>query len=327
MNLGIMPLGNHARNRIIPNLKGTGFTVSAIYSRKVDKIKNPAREMGAEAFQDIDEFFHSDFDAVYISSPNSLHYPHAKKALENGKHVLLEKQMTLKVDEAEELTKIARNNSLVLDIGFHLRFHPAVTEVIKLLDNDRIGEILDVHGRWTGSYSSRVGDPSRGWWEDPAMVGGGSVMGTGVHVIDTISRLCGGIPGRVSGWRSPREAVIDDTFEVNLLYDNRTATAYSSRLTEVTDNALRILGTSGFIEVANFFSTEVNAELFLNGDSGGIFKKGNMYNSEMKAFMDSIEGRESNIATAEDGTTVVKILTGAVTSVMNDSVVDLKDVH
>ncbi len=322
MNIGILPLGNHARNRIIPNIPGTDFKVASIYSRSLEKIQKVSEELGASAFDDMDSFFDSGLDAVYISSPNSLHYPHARKALESGKHVLLEKQMTLTVSDAEELTNLAEKYGLTLDIGFHLRFHPAIAEVRKLIEDDGIGDILQVSGRWSGRSSSRAADPSRSWWEDPEMVGGGSVMGTGVHVVDTIKHLCGGLPTGVAGWRSPGSSVIDDSFFLNLFYSDKVASVLSSRKTDVPDNSLRILGSSGYIEVTGFFSTEINSELFLNGEQKQTFGGGNMYHSELKAFRDSINGQKTDIATAKDGVDVVRILNAAVKSIESGTVVD-----
>ncbi len=323
MKLGILPLGNHAKNRIIPNLPGTGFEVSAILSRNPERVREDAKKLGAEVYGSAEDFFGSDFEAVYISSPNSRHFPDTKLALENGKHVLLEKQMTLHYREAEELVALAKEKKLALNIGYHLRFHPAVNDVLKLIHGDEIGRIVEVSGKWcgySGSYSSR--DPVRDWWHDPKMVGGGSVMGTGVHVIDTIMRIGGGLPDGISGWRTPRNEVIDSSFQVNLYYGDHVATALSSRQIELPENSLRILGTEGFIEVTSFFSVDIHSELYLNGERRMKYQEGSMYSSEMFAFMDSIKGNESSIATGQDGANVVRVINAAVESIKNNRVVD-----
>lgn len=323
MKLGILPLGSHARNRVIPNLPGTGFEVSAILTRNPDRVRDYSKETGAQVFSKADEFFKSDIEAVYISSPNSLHYAHAKQALESGKHVILEKQMTLHFGEAEKLAQLAEEKELVLNIGYHLRFHPAIRDVMKIIEDGEIGNILEVSGKWCGysaSYSST--DPVRDWWHDPDMVGGGSVMGTGVHVLDTVMRICGGIPERVAAWRDPRNEVIDRTFHVDLFYGDKIARALSSRKVEIPDNALRILGTSGFLEVTAFFGVDVHSALFLNGESKHEYGHGNMYNSEFLAFNDSINGKPSNIATAREGADVVRVVNAAVESIENDRIVN-----
>ena len=56
----------------------------------------------------------SDVDTVYVALPNHLHFPFAKKALENGKHVIIEKPVTSNGRELEELIAIARQQSLMI---------------------------------------------------------------------------------------------------------------------------------------------------------------------------------------------------------------------
>ena len=130
MKFGIAGLGNHAINRVMPVFREAGQEISALYSRSIDKARKEGMKYNAKPFDNLDSFFQSgDFEAVYIASPNFLHYGQAKLALEQGKHVLLEKQMTLKTDEAEELVRLADQNHLALAIGFHMRFHQACIRV------------------------------------------------------------------------------------------------------------------------------------------------------------------------------------------------------
>ena len=84
-------------------------------------------------------------DAVIIAVPTELHHPIAKNCLENGKHVLVEKPITRKVEQAEELFKIAEEKNLALHVGHVERFNGAVQELKKivhepyLIESHRIG--------------------------------------------------------------------------------------------------------------------------------------------------------------------------------------------
>ena len=65
MKFGIIGLGNHAINRVMPAIKSSGNSITAIYSRAMKKAEKEGAAYGARAFSDLDEFFsRGDFDAV-----------------------------------------------------------------------------------------------------------------------------------------------------------------------------------------------------------------------------------------------------------------------
>jgi len=82
-----------------------------------------------------------DVDAIVISTPVFTHYPLAKKALENGKHVLLEKPMTSTFAEAEELINIATRKDLSLMVDHTFLYTGAVNKMKELVDEEDIGSI------------------------------------------------------------------------------------------------------------------------------------------------------------------------------------------
>ena len=83
----------------------------------------------------------SDIDVVLISAtPETLHYPMAKAALEAGKHVLLEKPMALRLEEADELIEIAESNNLKFTIGYSQRFNAKQALAKRSLTSGDLGE-------------------------------------------------------------------------------------------------------------------------------------------------------------------------------------------
>ncbi|MCQ2479724.1 MAG: Gfo/Idh/MocA family oxidoreductase [Clostridia bacterium] len=129
-------------------VKGTqlvdGLEFSAVYSRSKEKGEKFASPFGgAEIFDNIDDFAHSDIDAVYIASPNSLHYSQSKLMLENGKHVLCEKPITVTPDEFTELLTLAKSKNLVYMeaiMYLHLPARKVLLEALK-----RAGKITTAH--------------------------------------------------------------------------------------------------------------------------------------------------------------------------------------
>jgi UDP-2-acetamido-3-amino-2,3-dideoxy-glucuronate N-acetyltransferase len=86
---------------------------------------------------------------VVIATPAAMHFEHARRFLESGKHVLVEKPLALRVDEAEELIDIAGRRGLVLMVGHILRYHPAVIRLIELAGRGDLGTLRYL-------YSNRV---------------------------------------------------------------------------------------------------------------------------------------------------------------------------
>jgi UDP-2-acetamido-3-amino-2,3-dideoxy-glucuronate N-acetyltransferase len=80
-------------------------------------------------------------DAVVIATPAETHYGLAKRALLAGKDVFVEKPMTLRADEAEELTLLAESRARILMVGHLLEFHPAITRLQELVDEGHLGRI------------------------------------------------------------------------------------------------------------------------------------------------------------------------------------------
>ena len=91
----------------------------------------------------------ADIEAVVIALPAVQHYETAKLALESGKHVFVEKPMTTRVDEAEELVEIAERNHRTLMVGHLLVHHPAVDTLKRLINDGELGETYYL-------YSQRV---------------------------------------------------------------------------------------------------------------------------------------------------------------------------
>lgn len=121
-----------------------GLEFAAMYSRTYEKGKEFAKKFGCEnIFTDLEAFAKSDIDAVYIASPNSLHYSQSKLMLENGKHVLCEKPITITPDEFEDLFSLAKSKNLIYTEAIMMMHSPLKDKVKKALG--KIGKITTAH--------------------------------------------------------------------------------------------------------------------------------------------------------------------------------------
>lgn len=106
-----------------------------------------AEETGALSLtEDYRELLQKDLvDAVIISTtPETTHYPIARACLEAGKHVLLEKPIALRLEEADDLLELARRGGLKFTIGYSQRFHPKFTYVKRCLEDGTLGKPVTI---------------------------------------------------------------------------------------------------------------------------------------------------------------------------------------
>jgi len=88
-------------------------------------------------------------DGIHICTPNFTHYEIAKKALESGVHVLVEKPMTTDHNQAYELVELATAENLILQVGHIYRFANAIRKIKELYENDYFGDVYYFNLTWT----------------------------------------------------------------------------------------------------------------------------------------------------------------------------------
>jgi predicted dehydrogenase len=150
-----------------------------------------AAKAGARVVYDSAEaaFESRDVDAVVLAVPNRLHADMAVKALEAGKHVLLEKPMAVELAQAAAIAAAARRTGLTLMIAHQKRWNWAVRRVLERLDRGELGRIYFAKA----IYLRRRGIPGWGsWFTRMRESGGGPLIDIGVHVLDLALFLMGG---------------------------------------------------------------------------------------------------------------------------------------
>jgi predicted dehydrogenase len=165
--------------------------VVAVYHRDLDKAKTLAANYNIPDVRDnlSDLLSLPNVAAVSISTPPFLHYEMAKLAIQAGKHILLEKPMTLTAEEARELYQLAATKNVVAMIDFEFRFIPAWQLLAEYLAEGYVGQKRLVKIDWL--VSSRA-DASRPWnWYAQKEKGGGALGAVGSHAFDYISWLFG----------------------------------------------------------------------------------------------------------------------------------------
>ena len=191
INLGVIGLGFigkvHLRNCL--NLKSVRVVAAADSSKKA---LNYAKSFGVkQLFTDYHELLKiKNLDAVIISLPTHLHGECAISAMEEGKHVFLEKPLARNLEEGKEIVLAARRNSVKFVVGYPLRFIPEFVNLWKEMESGVLGDIQTAYavnvaaGPFFYRAESATPRPVPEWWLNKDLAGGGVLMDLGSHMIN-----------------------------------------------------------------------------------------------------------------------------------------------
>ncbi|MCF0057400.1 Gfo/Idh/MocA family oxidoreductase [Dyadobacter sp. CY356] len=211
----------------------------------VERSKNEAQEFDAsiENARSIDELLSDpEIDLVFICTPNDTHFQYAMDALENGKHVVIEKPFAATEHEAKQLVELAKEKGLILTAYQNRRWDSDFLTIKKLLAEGKLGDVIEYECRYD---RFRPVVPTESWKEKKVNVGG-NLYNLGPHLLDQALTLFGTPETVTAEVRSVRpNSEIDDYFDVRLGYADKMVVLKSSLM--VYENFLRytIHGTKG----------------------------------------------------------------------------------
>jgi predicted dehydrogenase len=131
-----------------------------------------------------------EINAVHVCTPNVLHFPMAKAALEAGKNVLCEKPLAISVDEAKQLVALAKAKNLANCTFHNLRYYPMVQHLRRIREAGELGEIYTVQGTYSQDWL--LYDTDWDWRIDPASNGRSRAFADiGTHWCDMIEHVTG----------------------------------------------------------------------------------------------------------------------------------------
>ncbi|MCB4755683.1 MAG: Gfo/Idh/MocA family oxidoreductase [Elusimicrobia bacterium] len=145
--IGVGHLGQHHVKHLV-TMKDAEFT--GLYDVNSEQAWAIAQKFNTRAFDSLEELARA-CDGVTIVVSTPAHHQVAKFCLENNLHCLVEKPLTVTVEESEELIELAQRNGLVLQVGHIERFNPAVVEMAKHVKNPAFIEVSRL-----GPYDPRV---------------------------------------------------------------------------------------------------------------------------------------------------------------------------
>ncbi len=237
----------------------------AVYSRTDESGNKFAKENNIPVvYTDLEEFSKGNFDAVYVASPNRLHYSQSKLMLESGKHVICEKPITVEPEELQELQKLAKEKNLIYLEAIMYMFNPA-RELLKEAMN-KIGRITSVHfdfSQLSSKYPAYLAGRLPNIF-NPALATG-CLMDLGIYCVYPALDLFG-IPQKITACAQFMESGADASGNAAFLYPDKLVNLTYSKLGQDRLGS-QIFGDEGTITIESI-SKLINMKLIDN--SGNI---------------------------------------------------------
>ena len=328
VRLGILGAGSFVSRRHLPESAGNAHVVvTALCRRDPDALATMASHFGLtpeQTYVDWKEMLErAPLDAVLIATPNSYHYEMAAACLERGLHVLLEKPMTVRSEDAHALVALAEERSLQMSVALNPPFWAHCHQIRRALKEEKMGALESAAMYWTGNVEhvfGRVPMPDSG------------CRRCTTYVVPRRSRTEW---GRVlPGWRvapgvadalGHRSARAPGVCRDGCHADRSARPLCCSNWKMARSPPLLVSGTANFPlrrvrnvwGAANGTITVVNPDfetsIMLHGQEHRKFKEADLLPvpGPITNFVDAIQGRGKLFATAEHGAHVVEVVEAA----------------
>lgn len=194
------------------------MTLSAIVSPNKEKHADLMEEYQIPFYDSlIDALDTQEFDAVVISSPNELHYEHAKLCMLKGLPVLVEKPLTSCLIEAKKLVELSKETAIPLLVADHRLYNPLLYTAKRFIQSPKFGNVVSYMG--SAQFYKPASYFKVGPWR--AKIGGGPILINLIHEIGVMRVLCGEID-KVFAFSSNkiRGFEVEDTVSISLEFKN-----------------------------------------------------------------------------------------------------------
>ena len=190
LKLGIIGTGAISHHFIEAAHTSQEFQLVAVYSRKLTTAQQfTSSYQNVSLFDNLEDFFQSEFDVVYIASPNSLHFTQAKAALSAGKHVILEKPAVTQPQEWQDLVETAQENQVFIFEAARNYHEDAFATIKDFLANKQILGADFNYAKYSSKMPNLLAGDTPNVFSD--RFAGGALMDLGIYPIYAAVRLFG----------------------------------------------------------------------------------------------------------------------------------------
>ena len=245
---GILATGGIA-GAFASDLRTAGLDIAAVGSRSQESADAFAARFDIPRAHASYEALATDpeVDIIYVSTPHPMHHENARLALENGKHVLVEKAFTLNRGQAEDLQALAAERGLLVTEAMWTRYLPHMVRVRELIAEGALGEIRAVSADHTQSLPT---DPAHRL--NDLALGGGALLDLAIYPLSFIHDILG-VPTSIRSVARLVETGADAEVATVMTHEGGAISTSLSSSRAAGPNTAVILGTEARIEIERFW--------------------------------------------------------------------------
>ena len=279
-----------------------------------------AAEYGCGLYEDYEALLQDPaIDVVCICTPSGCHAGDALLALSHKKHVILEKPMALRIEDADAVVEAAEKSGCLLTVMSQLRFSEDVQRVKNLVEQDAFGKLV-----FCNLSMKYWRDPeyyaSSSWRGTKAHDGGGALMNQGIHGVDLLTYLVGDAVVRKGVVKTRMHAIeVEDTAAALLEFKNGALGMIEASTCAYPgfERRLEIHGDCGYVILKENTLTELmvngqmwkkEAETLKSGASDPANIGWYPHMLQMENMIRAIRGQEALVVNAADGRRVLKLI-------------------
>ncbi|WP_188454941.1 Gfo/Idh/MocA family protein [Virgibacillus oceani] len=312
MRIGMMSFAHmHAHGYTNSLLKLPNVELAGIFDDDMERGKEAAGKYHTEHFGDQATFLAQEMDAVIICSENIRHKEMVLNAAKAKKHILCEKPIATTVEDAEEMIRVCKENGVILQIAFPVRFSSPIQQLKDMINRGELGEIIAFR-------TTNRGQNPGGWFIDDQQSGGGAVLDHTVHMVDIMRWYLGKEIIEVNAIVDSyfHNIDIDDAGILTLEFENGVIATHDSSWSKFTeyptwgDVTIEVIGTKQTVKAD---ALQEHLRMFSTGSKSlnHLFFGNNMDFGLIKDFVECVEQRREPSISGFDGLKALEVALAA----------------
>lgn len=236
-------------NEMAQALAEMGRKLYAVGNRTYGKAVSFAEKYGVRKVYDSigDMFLDKDVDIIYITSPHNTHYQFMKEALKNGKHILVEKSITLNSREFDEMAALAEEKNLIMAEAMTIWHMPLYKKLWGIAGNGELGKVQMVTVNF-GSYKEY--DMKNRFFN--MELAGGALLDIGVYALSIVRSFMNGTPEMAASQWLPSPTGSDEQATIILKNNDSQMAAVALSMHSKQPKRAVISCMNGYIEIMEF---------------------------------------------------------------------------
>lgn len=252
-------------NQMASALQAMGKNLYAVGNRTHEKAVAFAQKYNVgKVYDNYDEMFTDpDVDIIYLTTPHNTHYNFMKKALTNGKHLFVEKSITLNSDELEEMVTLAEKNNLILAEAMTIWHMPLYKKLWEIVDSGKLGKVQMITMNF-GSFKE-YNMKNRFFNRNLA---GGALLDIGVYALSIVRSFMSSQPDKILSQVLPAPTGVDEQATILLMNkDNQMATVALTMHSKQPKRAM-ISCEKGYIEIMEY--PRADKAIIVDAETGAV---------------------------------------------------------